>query len=107
MIDNHQEFIECIHNKSKASITYFSKKAGSNITRTIAPIDYGKNIRYKTNAPYYHFWDFDSPDIPHHTCKQDHEIASFVPLAEKIDLSEIQQWTTPYSILRDWDYSGR
>lgn len=89
-----ENFIECIQNKKKARIIYFSKKDNVYTTRIIAPLDIwpweDPKGGYKDNGKEkYWFFDFTWSNVNHITPKNIEDISSLEVLDEIFTLNDI------------------
>lgn len=97
-----ENFIQAIHNKKKAIITYYSKKDNAPVRRQCAPLDIGPHARYPDKGDYYFIWDYDGSDKAHPVPKKAEDIISLEILDEEFDPSEFITWDTNWTIPRDW-----
>jgi len=103
-------FIQAINPKEKLVIKYFSKKDSLNVTRTIAPLDFGPKYKPNSNEfaadgkDFFHFFDFDGSNGGHITSKDPDEVVDFQKTgtffdpADVVELPKKHQW----HIARDW-----
>lgn len=102
MIQNHQDFIDSIHNTRKIRITFFSEEDNGYIERTCAPMDYAIGQRIKDNIKHYWVWDYDSDKKNHTLGLRSEKIRSLVILDEIFEPSEFVTWTPNWDIARQW-----
>jgi hypothetical protein len=99
----HALFIQAINTKNKLSITFHSAKDSADVTRIVAPMDFGPHARFKDKSDRYHVWDFSSPSGPHTEPLEASQIRAMKLLDETFDPASFVKWTPiHWHIQRDW-----
>ena len=99
----NQEFVTALTTKKKVMLTFRSRKAGTILFRTCAPMDFGPSYRTKDRLYRYRFWDFDSDQKHRVLSLLPNEIVSIEPLDESFDPAEFVTWPTiSWFLPRDW-----
>jgi len=96
-------FIEAIHARKKVRIRFFSKEAGACITRTCAPMDYGRSRTALDFRNKFHVLDCESENRPNPLALDRSHIEEISVLEETFDPAEFErdpasQWT----VKREW-----
>lgn len=102
---DHPIFIDCLHQKRKVRLIFFSLEDQRQLTRTCAPMDYGPNRRAKVKSDRYHLWNYDSDQKTHVLSLQPEQIIRIEQIEESFDPAEFVTWDTTKSIWfvsRDW-----
>ena len=102
MHNNHDVFIQGIHDKKKISLSLFSKEDVAILIRSCAPMDFGPSSRAKVKADRYHLWDYESDTGPHTLSLLPDQIKSMELTDEDFDPVEFVKWTPNWIIKRDW-----
>ena len=88
-INNHKEFVNAIHSKSKVYVTFFSKEDDRVIERMCAPMDYGPSKRrgqiIDGGKNKYQLWDYDSDTKQHVLPLKSQNIRSLDVVSEKFN----------------------
>ena len=98
----HALFIQAIHTKKKLSITFHSAKDSADVTRIVAPMDFGPWARFTDHKDWYHAWDFSSPSGQHTEPIQASQIRAIKLLDETFDPASFVTWMPKWHIQRDW-----
>lgn len=99
---DHALFIECIDNRQKVALTFFSQEDGETLIRTCAPMDFGPTRIAKDGLDRYHFWDYDSDEMRHPLMLLPEQIVSIVILESPFEPAEFVTWQTNWHYPRDW-----
>ena len=98
-------FIGAIHARKKVRIRFFSKEAGACITRTCAPMDYGRSGKALDFRNKFHVLDCESGDKPAPLALDGSHIEELYVLEETFDPAEFVTWdltASPWVVKRDW-----
>lgn len=98
----HDIFIAAIHGKNKLCLTSYSQKDDMQVTRVVAPMDFGPKSNETSQVDRYHFWDFTSPSGPHPESLEASRIQSMSQLNEAFDPADFVTWRSKWHIQRDW-----
>jgi hypothetical protein len=104
MINDHNQFVQAVHDKKRIEVSFRSKEDGGVILKRIcAPMDYGPGKRINDPTPRYWVWDYTSDKKAHTLGLVDRDITSLRVLAETFDPSEFVTWQPAWVLPRDWD----
>ena len=98
-------FIEAIHARKKVRIRFFSKGGGTYITRTCAPMDYGRSRTALDFRNKFHILDCESGDKPNPIALDRSHIEELLVLEEMFNPAEFVTWdltVSPWLVKRDW-----
>lgn len=99
------DFVAAIHSKNKIRLTFYSRRDGSQIVRTCAPMDFGPSRRATNKEARYHLWDYDSDTKSHTLSLLPNQVVSMQVLPETFDPAGFVTWSTttsPWFVARNW-----
>lgn len=97
-----QQFIQAIHSKNKVKMTFYSKEDGQELTRVVAPMDYGPSNTAHDWSDRYHSWDYDSDTKPHPLSLHPDQVVALEVLPDTFDPAEFVTWAPKWTIDREW-----
>lgn len=98
-------FIGAIHARRKVRIRFFSKEVGAYITRTCAPMDYGRSRSAVDFRNKFHILDCESGDKPTPFALDGSHIEELLVLNETFNPAELvspDQIQSSWIVKRDW-----
>jgi hypothetical protein len=102
---SHSLFLDALASRRRLSVRFFSRKAGKELTRVCAPLDYGPLRGALTPTDHYQLWDLEGKKKPHNLALLESEILEMTPLDETFDPAAIITWAFKpgaWSVARDW-----
>ena len=102
---SHQLFLDAIAAKRRLSVRFFSRKAGKELVRVCAPLDYGALRGDVGGAEHYQLWDLEGRRKPHNLALLESDIVTMTPLEETFDPAAIITWAFKpgaWLVPRDW-----
>lgn len=102
---DHQVFLDALVGKRRLRVRYFSKKAGKELERVCAPLDYGPLRGAPEPTPHYQLWDLEGKRKPLNIAVLAEDVRAMTPLAEAFDPAAIITWKfkpNAWAVPRDW-----
>ena len=91
--------------RRRLSVRFFSRKAGKELTRVCAPLDYGPLRGAALNTDHYQLWDLEGRRKPFNLALLEGDIVEMTALEETFDPAAIITWKFKpgaWLVPRDW-----
>jgi hypothetical protein len=101
----HQIFLDAIAARRRLSVQFVDRKAGRELVRTCASLDFGPLRGPSDGADRYQFWDLEAKRKPYNLALLPADIVKMTPLAETFEPAEFITWAFKpgaWRIPRDW-----
>ena len=105
---DHQIFLDALAAKRRLSVRFVAKtgpKAGREMVRICAPLDFGPLRGSTDTEPRYQFWDLEGKKKPLNIPLREGEILGMTLLDETFEPAEIITWAFKpgaWLVPRDW-----